>query len=147
MFQQTQCHRRPGAHAYRAPDHERLERGLRSAELAVRRGRLKAGARQALAIAADAGSEPASLNRIGDLLVRARRLDRAVSLFERVAKAYADDGFWAKSIAIYKKILRFDPGRRDVERTLATLYKRSGLPTRLARRQATPVRLDSILLD
>ncbi len=147
MFQQRFLSRRPGPAIYRDPEQERVERGLRSAEQAVRRGRLKAGARRALEIAADVGSEPVNLNRIGDLLVRARRLDRAVRLFERVAEAYADDGFWAKSIAIYKKILRFEPGRRDVEMALAGLYHRSGLPAAFDRRGMPAGRLDSILLN
>ncbi len=107
---------------------ERLEKRLRAAERLVVRGRISAAARRALEVAESPDAEPASLNRVGDLLVRARQVDRAVAVFERVARAYADDGFWAKAIAIYKKILRCDPRRRDVESQLELLYQRSGLP-------------------
>lgn len=88
--------------------------------------------RQAVAIADDEArnrpSDLCHLNRIGDLLARAGRIEPGIALFERVARAYADDGFWAKAIAIYRKILRYDPGRDDIENQLAFLYQRSGLP-------------------
>ncbi len=62
-------------------------------------------------------------------MARAGRRRRAVTLFSKVAAAYAEQGFWAKAIAINKKILRCDPEREDVEMRLAHLYRQSGLPT------------------
>ncbi|MEM7582423.1 MAG: hypothetical protein AAF560_03505 [Acidobacteriota bacterium] len=76
----------------------------------------------------DRPQDLSQLNRLGDLLARAGKIGPGIALFERVARAYADDGFWAKAIAIYRKILRYDPSRSDVERQLAFLYQRSGLP-------------------
>ena len=107
----------------------RLERRLRSAERSLARGRRDAAVRQMIEIAAEEESDLSSLNRIGDMLARADRLGPGIALFERVGRAYADDGFWAKAIAIYRKILRYDPLRTDIRAQLACLYQRSGLPT------------------
>ena len=104
---------------------ERLER----AERRLARGRLDAAVRQLLELAAEAQGDPARLNRIGDCLVRAGCLQPGLALFERVGQAWAEEGFWAKAIAVYRKILRHDPWRSDVETALAFLYQRSGLPT------------------
>ncbi len=116
---------------HRSGPRKRFKDCLRAAEGQIADGHLEAAAGQALQLAELAGNEPAKLNRIGDVLVRAHRPDHAVTFFERVGRAYADEGFVAKAIAIYKKILRFDPRRRDVELMLETLYRRNGLPARL----------------
>lgn len=108
---------------------KRLENRLRSAERSLARGQLEQAARRALELAAESAGDLSSLNRIGDLLVRADRVNFGVALFERVGRAYADDGFWAKAIAMYKKVLRYDPWRPDIQTRLAFLYQRSGLPT------------------
>ncbi len=107
---------------------ESLDQRLNVAEGCLARGRLDAAARQLLALAAEEPGDLSRLNRIGDGLVRADRIQPGLALFERVGRAYAEDGFWAKAIAIYRKILRHDPWRADVETTLAFLYQRSGLP-------------------
>ena len=107
-----------------------LDRALHAAERANARGRLGNGARQLLTSAAQAEGEITTLNRIGDLLARADQIELGIAYFERVARAYADDGFWEKAIAIYQKILRYDPERADVRARLASLYQQSGLPTR-----------------
>ena len=105
----------------------RFEKRLRSAERRLARGRCGAAVRQALEIA-DEESDLSILNRIGDLLARADLVAPGIALFERVGRAYADDGFWAKAIAIYRKILRYDPMRNDIRAQLAFLYQQSGLP-------------------
>ena len=108
---------------------ERIEHKLCSAERSLARGRLNEGVRQALELAAESPSDLCRLNRIGDLLVRADQVIPGIALFERVGKAYAAAGFWAKAIAIYKKILRYDPWRPDIRTRLVFLYQVSGLPT------------------
>ncbi len=108
---------------------QQAEDRLRSAERSLARGRLDRAVRQALDLVAEGTRDLSHLNRLGDLLVRADRITPGVVLFERVGRAYAADGFWAKAIAIYKKILRYDPWRSDIQAQLAFLYQRSGLPT------------------
>lgn len=110
-------------------DRKQAEGRLRSAEQSLSCGRFDQAVRQALDLVAAGASDLSHLNRLGDLLVRADRIAPGVALFERVGRAYAADGFWAKAIAIYKKILRYDPWRSDIQAQLAFLYQRSGLPT------------------
>ncbi|MEM7352786.1 MAG: hypothetical protein AAF657_18470 [Acidobacteriota bacterium] len=109
---------------------DELERTLRSVERCIARGRFDGRAYRSLESFAEQASDLSILNRIGDLLARSDRLGPGIAVFERVARAYADDGFWAKAIAIYQKILRYDPRRTDVRARLAFLYQHSGLPTR-----------------
>ena len=101
---------------------------MRAADRYISRGRLEDGIRQHLAIAEENPGDLTHLNRVGDLLVRAGRAHRAVALFLKVGRAYAEQGFLAKAIAIYQKVLRCDPRRPGVEAELAKLYLRSGLP-------------------
>jgi len=117
---------KPWRHPKRTP----IDRALEAAERTRAHGRLDAKARDLLTCAAQAEGEITTLNRIGDLLARADQIDLGITYFERVARAYADDGFWTKAIAIYQKILRYDPERADVRDRLAFLYQQSGLPTR-----------------
>ena len=121
--------RRPKTRSRKRARRGDLDERLDRAEQRLARGRLDAAARQLLALAAEEPGDLSRLNRIGDALVRADRVQPGLALFERVGRAYAEDGFWAKAIAIYRKILRHDPWRADVETTLAFLYQRSGLPT------------------
>ena len=106
-----------------------IESRLRSAERQLARGCVNAGVRQMLDIAEEKTRDLTLLNRMGDALARSGQLEPGIALFERTARAYAEDGFWSKAIAIYKKILRYDPRRGDVNVELALLYQRSGLPT------------------
>lgn len=107
---------------------QRLESRLQAAERNLVRGRFDTRTRQVLDSVAQHSHDLTLLNRIGDLLARAGRIGSGIALFERVGRAYAEDGFWAKAIAIYKKILRYDPGRADIRAQLAALYLRSGRP-------------------
>lgn len=47
---------------------------------------------------------------------------RAINIYHTVAEGQAKDGFYARAIAIYKKILRLDPDQ-DVHSTLARLIE------------------------
>ncbi|MCP4657436.1 MAG: hypothetical protein GY856_18680 [bacterium] len=123
--------RRPTrSHSHHSPRRQRLERieaRMRTAEQRISRGRLQAGIRDYLAILAEDPDDLRILNRIGDLLVRAEEIDRGIALFLRVGSAYAADGFTAKAIAVFKKILRFDPSRSEARERLAGLYLEVGL--------------------
>lgn len=100
---------------------------LRKAENLVSRGKLEAAVRQyQKVLRADAG-DTSTLNRVGDLYVRLKRLDEATELFRRAGEHFSREGFYVKAIAIFKKIIRLDPTRIDVYEILADLYHRQGL--------------------
>ena len=62
------------------------------------------------------------LNRLGDLLARAGRVDEALKLYERIGEGYAKNGILPKAVAIYKKILRLVPDHRHAKLQLGVLY-------------------------
>ena len=110
---------------------QRQEARLRQAERCIRRGRLKRAIAWYQDMVADDPADLASLNRIGDLMVRTAQLPKAVGIFLDVAGRYADDGFLAKAMAIYRKILRCDPHQPEARHRLRELYRRRDLPVPL----------------
>jgi cAMP-dependent protein kinase regulator len=59
--------------------------------------------------------------------------DKAISMYRAIAEAQARDGFYARAIAVYKKILRLDP-EQDVHSDLARLIEDDQL-TKIADRR------------
>ncbi len=68
------------------------------------------------------------INMVGDLYARMGRKEAAIDYFERIADHYANDGFFLKAIAIYKKITKLIPESPNVYVRLAQLYDMQGLP-------------------
>ncbi len=97
------------------------------AEKLVARGKIDGAIQEYRKLLADNPKDIALLNKVGDLYVRISRNDEAVRLFLQLAQRYAEDGFFVKAIAIYKKILKFDPTRLLVYEKLADLYHKQGL--------------------
>ena len=103
------------------------EKVLEVAERLIARGKIDAAIEEYRKLLADSPKDIALLNKVGDLYVRISRNDEAVRLFLQLAARYAEDGFFVKAIAIYKKILKFDPTRLVVYEKLADLYHKQGL--------------------
>jgi len=68
-----------------------------------------------------------TVNRIGDLYAKLNKLKEANDQYVKVARYFADDGFYLKAIAVWKKVLRNDPSMLDGSRELGDLYARQGL--------------------
>jgi tetratricopeptide (TPR) repeat protein len=68
-----------------------------------------------------------TINRIGDLYLKLNNEKAANEQYEKVARYYADDGFYLKAIAVWKKVLKNDPSRLDGHKELGELYARQGL--------------------
>ena len=69
-----------------------------------------------------------TVNRIGDLYAnKLNKLKEANDQYVKVARFYADDGFFLKAIAVWKKVLRNDPSMLEGSRELGDLYARQGL--------------------
>ncbi|CAM2066948.1 Tetratricopeptide repeat protein [Sulfidibacter corallicola] len=66
------------------------------------------------------------LNKIGDLYSKTNNSSNAISYFFKVADSYKKSGFNLKAIAVYKKILRIDPGHLDARDHLVELYLQQG---------------------
>jgi cyclic nucleotide-binding protein len=68
-------------------------------------------------------SDPRLRLQLSDVLVLAGKGDEAVPILLGLADEFARDGFAAKAISVLKKVEKIDPGRRDVDTSLASLIK------------------------
>ncbi len=76
------------------------------------------------AVVSELKRNPSQFNlllRQAEILGLAGDRDRAISLYKELAEKYAKDGFFAKAIALYKKVLKFDPEQEEVHSELARL--------------------------
>ena len=69
-----------------------------------------------------ARNEPKILLRLGDITRRIGKKDIAIENYREAARAYVQQGFIVKAIAVTKVILKLDPSREDIESNLAALY-------------------------
>jgi cAMP-dependent protein kinase regulator len=60
--------------------------------------------------------------KVAVLLERSGRQKEAIQTYQKLAEAYAHDGFLLQAISINKIILRIDPSSKDVNARLAQLY-------------------------
>jgi tetratricopeptide (TPR) repeat protein len=103
------------------------EQIIEEAEKLAARGKLDAAIKQYMRAVDQLPSDTNSLNRLGDLLVKVDRIPEAIEVYQRIAEHFATDGFFLKSIAIYKKVNRLDPRRTETYERLADLYFKQGL--------------------
>lgn len=64
---------------------------------------------------------------VGDLQLRQNNLPEAVKQFEWIADYYLKEGFFAKAIAMFKRVTRIDPNYEKASFKLAELYTKQGL--------------------
>ena len=76
------------------------------------------------------------LLRHAEILGLAGDKEHAVEVYRRLARHFADQGFYARAIAVNNKILRLDPSRREVTDELAELIAAREEEDRLTRRVA-----------
>jgi cAMP-dependent protein kinase regulator len=78
------------------------------------------------AVAAELESNPGKFNlllRQAEILGLAGDPREAIKVYRKLAGRYARDGFYAKAIALYKKVLKIDPSLDDVHKELAQLIE------------------------
>jgi len=105
------------------------EQVVQTAEKYVARGKIEPAIREYRKLLAENPNDINTLNRIGDLYARIQRIDEAVEFFNQIGEQYAEQGFFVKAIAIYKKIIKLDPTRLEVYERLADLYHKQNLVT------------------
>jgi cAMP-dependent protein kinase regulator len=99
------------------------------------------------AVASELKRNPSKFNlllRQAEILGMAGNRDQAISVYSSLAEKYARDGFYAKAIALYKKVIKLDSKRDDVHAELARLIEedsksRAPLEERLAASAKAPV--------
>jgi tetratricopeptide (TPR) repeat protein len=67
------------------------------------------------------------LNTLGDLYARTGNKVEAITQYMRLGDAYRKDGFAAKATAVYKKVIKLDPGNLPAQMHSADLYAEQGL--------------------
>jgi len=87
--------------------------------------------------------QPNLLLRRAEVLALSGQTEAAVAAYRELARRFAGEGFYAKAIALYKKILRLDPTQEGIEGELARLIEedrrsRRPLAERLAQAHAAP---------
>ncbi len=103
------------------------ETALKSAEKALRLGRIDAAIAEYVRIVEAQPRDWNSANALGDLYVRASQLDKGIAQYARIADHLASEGFYPKAAALYKKILKFKPDEEDALLQSAEISTKQGL--------------------
>ncbi len=82
------------------------EGALKSAEKALRQGRIDAAIAEYAKIVESQPRDWNSANALGDLFVRAGQTDKGLAQYTRIADHLAEEGFYSKAAALFKKILK-----------------------------------------
>src|SRR5262245_35723400 len=102
-------------------------KSLRTAEKYVLQGKIPAAIDEYRKIVEADPADLTTINTLGDLYVRAGRIQDAIKNFSRIAESYREGGFTLKAIAMLKKISKLDPTNVDTAMKLANLYSQQGL--------------------
>lgn len=100
---------------------------LRTAEKYVLQGKIPAAIDEYRKVVDADPTDLTTINTLGDLYVRAGRIQDAIHNFSRIAESYRESGFTLKAIAMLKKISKLDPTNIDTAMKLANLYSQQGL--------------------
>lgn len=100
---------------------------LRNAEKLLRQGKLEPAIAEYLRVVEDDSRDWNSANTLGDLYVRAGKVDKAVEQFIRIADSLNDEGFLPKASALYKKILKLKPDHEHALLQAAEISVSQGL--------------------
>ncbi len=100
---------------------------LKKAEKLLRQGRIDHAIAEYLRVVEDQPRDWNTANTLGDLYARANQPARAVQQYARIADHFAEDGFYPKAAALYKKILKLVPDQEAAQLQLADVSVRLGL--------------------
>jgi tetratricopeptide (TPR) repeat protein len=85
------------------------ETALKNAEKAIKLGKIDAAIAEYAKIVEAQPRDWNTANALGDLYVRANQTARAVQQYTRIADHLAEEGFYPKAAALFKKILKIKP--------------------------------------
>src|SRR5262245_33919550 len=102
-------------------------KSLRTAEKYVLQGKIPAAIDEYRKVVEMDPADLTTINTLGDLYVRAGRIQDAIRNFSRIADSYREGGFTLKAIAMLKKISKLDPNNIETAMKLANLYSQQGL--------------------
>lgn len=85
------------------------EAALKAAEKALKLGKVDAAIAEYVKVVESQPRDWNSANTLGDLFVRANKLEKGLEQYTRIADHLAEEGFYPKALAIFKKILKLQP--------------------------------------
>ena len=85
------------------------EAALKAAEKALKLGKVDAAITEYVKVVEAQPRDWNSANTLGDLFVRANKLEKGLEQYTRIADHLAEEGFYPKASALYKKILKLKP--------------------------------------
>ena len=85
------------------------EAALKAAEKALKLGKVDAAIAEYVKIVESQPRDWNSANTLGDLFVRAKKIDKGLEQYIRIADHLAEEGFYGKALALFKKILKLKP--------------------------------------
>ena len=97
------------------------ESRVRQAEKLHREGRLDAAIVEYVRLVEEQPHDWISTNALGDLYLRAGRVDRAVAQFIQIADHFFGEGFFPRAAAVYKKALKAQPDQEHAILRLAEI--------------------------
>jgi tetratricopeptide (TPR) repeat protein len=103
------------------------EKLLESAQKSLQKGQVARAIKDYQKIVEIDPRDVRSRQKLAELFSRDRRIDEALDAYEGVAKYYAENGFYLKSIAVYKQMQKVDPSRINIYSRLAELNEKQGL--------------------
>ncbi len=103
------------------------EATLKSAEKALRQGRIDAAIAEYIKVVEAQPRDWNSANALGDLYVRAGQMDKGLAQYARIADHLNAEGFYPKAAALYKKIIKLKPGEEAALLQLGEIAAQQGL--------------------
>ena len=100
---------------------------LKKAEKLVRQGRLDLAIAEYVRVVEDNPGDWSTANTLGELYAKAGQPNQAVEQYTRIAAHFAEDGFYPKAAALYKKILKLKPNDEPAQIELADISAKQGL--------------------
>jgi tetratricopeptide (TPR) repeat protein len=103
------------------------EAALKSAEKSLKLGKVDAAIADYLRIVEAQPRDWNSANALGDLYVRSKQIEKGVAQYTRIADHLAEEGFYPKAAALYKKILKVKPADEHALLQSGEIAARQGL--------------------
>jgi tetratricopeptide (TPR) repeat protein len=103
------------------------EAALKSAEKSLKLGKIDAAIGEYLRIVEAQPRDWNSANALGDLYVRSKQIEKGVAQYTRIADHLAEEGFYPKAAALYKKILKVNPADEHALIQFGDIASKQGL--------------------
>jgi tetratricopeptide (TPR) repeat protein len=100
---------------------------LKKAEKLARQGRLDLAIAEYVRVVDDNPGDWSTANTLGELYAKGGQTAQAVEQYARIAAHFAEDGFYPKAAALYKKILKLKPNDEASQIELADISAKQGL--------------------